>query len=55
MKKAAITCNITEEELKGCSRELLGLFFNIESHVLTAVKEKYSSDKYLQVSQIKIW
>ena len=54
MKKAAITCNITEEELKECSRELLSLFLNIESHVLTAVKKKYSSDKYLQVSSIKI-
>jgi cyclin B len=46
-------CEINEESLKTCSRDLLGLYLNVDRHPLTSVKMKYSKELYHQVSHIK--
>lgn len=54
VKKVALTVKVNESEVKVCARELLGLFFSAQKHVLTCVRDKYGTEKCLEVSKIRI-
>lgn len=44
----------SESQLKECAKDILFLLQNIEGSVLQAVKKKYSSTKYFEVSKLRL-
>lgn len=54
VKKVAVVIKTNENEVKLCARELLGLFYSAQRHVLTCVRDKYSTEKCSEVSKIRI-
>lgn len=46
--------NYTKEAMSGCFKELCGVLQNKNKYGLTALKNKFNSDKYHYVSKVRL-